>query len=404
MVIMAEKINVNLLKFLFFLLILLFPLGEIIRFDFGNGITLLPNDVLVSLVVISWLFWRFLNKKNLQRPLAKPIFIFIGILLLSLIVNIKTLTPFQSFVSFLYLLRFGLYAGLYFVVFDFPQEFKRKIPFFMILSGTLVVLVGYIQFFLYPSLRNLYYLGWDEHLYRMFSSFLDPNFLGTFLVLNFLLIGGIFFNYLKNKKWERVGLLGILGMLTLVAVFLTYSRGALLMLAVGVFVFLVMMGKKRWLIGFLIISVLIFLLLPRAFQSEGTNFLRIVSSQARLRSAKNALIIFKENPVLGVGFNAYRYAQHRYGFIKDEKWQVSHGEAGTDNSFLFILATGGLVGFIACLYLWIKIFQSSVKGYITIVVVASSLGLFVNALFINSLFYPFIVEWMWILIGLKENK
>lgn len=398
----------GILKVIFLILILLFPLGEIIRFDFGNGIAILLNDALVSLVVISWLFWRFLNRKNLQRSLTKPIFIFIAISLLSLIVSIKTLTPFQSFVSFLYLLRFGLYAGLYFVVSDFHPAFKRKIPLFMILSGIIIVWGGYIQFFFYPSLRNLYYLGWDEHLYRMFSSFLDPNFLGAFLVLNFLLIGGMFFNYLKDKKWKRIGLLGVLGMLTLVAVFLTYSRGALLMLLTSTFVFLVMMGKRRWLIGFLIISVLIFLLLPKAFQTEGTNFFRVVSSQARLRSAENALIIFKENPVLGVGFNAYRYAQHRYGFIKGEKWQVSHGGAGVDNSFLFVLATTGIVGFIAYLYLWIKIFQSnikaSIKGYISLVVIASSLGLFVNSFFINSLFYPFIMEWMWILIGLKENR
>lgn len=392
------------LKIIFIFLILLFPLGEIIRFDFGNGITVLLNDALVSLVIISWLFWRFLNKKNLQRSLTKPIFIFIAISLLSLIVNIKTLAPFQSFVSFLYLLRFGLYAGLYFVVSDFHPDFKRKIPLFMILSGIIIVLGGYIQFFFYPSLRNLYYLGWDEHLYRMFSSFLDPNFAGSFFVLNFLLIGGMFFNDLKDKKWERIGLLGVLGILSLLAVFLTYSRSALVMLAVGVFVFLVMMGRKRWLIGFLLISAIIFILLPKAFQTEGTNFFRVVSSQARLRSAENALIIFKENPVLGVGFNAYRYAQHRYGFLTGEKWQVSHGGAGADNSFLFILATGGLVGFIVYLYLWIKIFQSNIKGYISLVVIASSLGLFINALFINSLFYPFIMEWIWILIGLKENK
>lgn len=395
------------LKIIFIFLVLLFPLGEIIRFDFGNGIAVLPNDALVGLVVISWLFWRFLNKKNPQRFLTKPIFIFIGISFLSLIINIKTLTSFQSFVSFLYLLRWGLYAGLYFVVSDFDFNFKRKIPLFMILSGIIVVLGGYIQFFFYPSLRNLYYLGWDEHLYRMFSSFLDPNFAGSFFVLNFLLIGGIFFDYLKDKKWER-GLLGFLGMLTLLAVFLTYSRSALLMFSISVFVFLIMVGRKRWLIGFLLISAIVFILLPKAFQTEGTNFFRVVSSQARLRSAENALIIFKENPVLGVGFNAYRYAQHRYGFLKGEKWQISHGGAGADNSFLFVLATTGVVGFIAYLYLWIKIFQSnikaSIKGYISLVVIASCLGLFVNALFINSLFYPFIMEWMWILIGLRENK
>ena len=41
---------------------------------------------------------------------------------------------------------------------------------------------------------------------------------------------------------------------------------------------------------------------------------------------------------------------------------------------------------------------------ISIVILASSIGIFVNAFFINSLFYPSIMLWMWVLIGLRDNS
>jgi predicted membrane-bound mannosyltransferase len=47
-----------------------------------------------------------------------------------------------------------------------------------------------------------------------------------------------------------------------------------------------------------------------------------------------------------------------------------------------------------------SIFQKT----ISVVILASSIGIFVNAFFINSLFYPSIMVWMWILIGFKESR
>ncbi|MBI3070128.1 MAG: O-antigen ligase family protein, partial [Candidatus Levybacteria bacterium] len=128
----------------------------------------------------------------------------------------------------------------------------------------------------------------------------------------------------------------------------------------------------------------------------------------RLESTGNAIAIFKDNPLIGVGFNAYRYAQYRYGFIKGENWQIVHSGAGTDNSFLFVLATTGIIGLISYLYLWWVIlkkayFEKSSK-IISGVVFASVAGLALNAFFINSLFFPFIMAWMWILLGLTESN
>lgn len=378
-------------KFLIGTLVIAFPLGEVARISFNEiAVTLL--DIAVA---VTFLLWFIQKKRKSQAKLSKPIFIFIGTLLLSLLVNLNRLTSFESMASFLYLLRFIFYAGLYFIVLDLLQ-FKKVLIKSMLIGGGILILGGYIQYFLYSDLRNLYYLGWDEHLYRMFSSFLDPNFAGAFFVLYFLFLINKLFGT-KNQTESLV--LKLIIIATFVAVILTFSRSAYITLVLGLIVFLFLKGKRLLVGGTLLLFVLLTLLFSQiTLKSEGTNLLRIASTEARIDSLKNAVTIFKDNPIFGIGFNSYRYAQRDYGFVDESKMTV-HSAAGTDNSFLFVLATSGIIGFSAFMYLWFKILSTKDP-----LLISSSIALFANSIFVNSLFYPFIMLWMWALIGLKESK
>lgn len=402
----------EILKILFILVLLIFTGGEVLRFQVTNDIAVVANDIGVGILVVTWFAWHIFTRKKFKLPfLAKAIFLFIGGGILSLLVNSKNFSSQELGVSFLYLLRWGMYAGVYFVVSEFNESFKKKIIYIMILVGLLIVFLGYIQYFFYPNLRNLYYLGWDEHLYRMFSSFLDPNFAGAFFVLLFLFLIDRLFLLKKRNKYTYA--LFTITILALFAVFLTYSRTALLMLFAGITTFLVLRKKTRWVIGFFAAMVFFLFLSQNFLKSEGTNLLRIASSNARFDSLEKAIIIIKDNPVFGVGFNTYRYAQKRYGFLEDNGF-VSHAAAGTDNSFLFVLATTGVVGFIAYIFLWFRIIRVSISDFktkpnnkyrklLSIVLFSSVVSLFLGSFFINLLFYPFIMEWMWILVGLSPS-
>ena len=55
----------------------------------------------------------------------------------------------------------------------------------LLFSGLVIVGLGFVQYFFYLGLRNLYYLGWDEHLSFIFQ-LLDPNFAGAFPALFFI--------------------------------------------------------------------------------------------------------------------------------------------------------------------------------------------------------------------------
>ncbi|OGH13048.1 MAG: hypothetical protein A2687_04230 [Candidatus Levybacteria bacterium RIFCSPHIGHO2_01_FULL_38_26] len=402
-----------LLKILTAVLILLFPLGELGRFNIYNEIFTTLNDILVGVVVIYWLIlivWKNKLTELSKKKLSKPILIFIFIAFLSLMLNYLNLKTEELIGSFLYILRFAAYVSLYFVVSSFGHDFRKKIIYLMIVSGALVILGGFVQYFLYSNLGNLYYLGWDEHLYRLFSSFLDPNFAASIISLFLTLVLSILFFKLEKSKKIRLALV-LLSVLAFTALLLTYSRSGYLMAITSVLVLLFLLGKKKHIVILFAIFILGIVFIPKDFGGEGVRLLRTASLVSRFEYLDNAVTIFKDNPIFGVGFNAYRYAQYRYGFLDGDSLRTSHSGAGTDNSLLFVLATTGIIGFASYLYIWFRVIKnhSSVQNnryqrMISVAVVASIVGLFVNALFINSLSYPFVMEWMWILIGIRESK
>ncbi len=280
----------------------------------------------------------------------------------------------------------------------------------MVISGFFVAFFGFIQYILYTNLINLSYLGWDNHWFRLFSTFFDPNFVGAFLVLYFLYVWYLTMSYCIKREIKKSIIFSILSLLSLFAIFLTFSRSALLSLIIGILTFVFLQKKYRKIAAiallFFFIGIGIILLNYKA--TEGTKLFRIASSEARITSAMDALTIISKNPILGIGFDAYRYAQLKFGTATGPNWQASHSGAGTDNSFLFVLATTGIIGFIFYLNILTRIFAICrlylKKSPFVIVVIASFCAIIVDSFFINSLFYPFILVWLVSLLGIIENN
>lgn len=385
------------------LFIIAIPMGEILRIPVGNG-TLLPVDVAVFLIALWGLVSMIYQKK---KPLfLNEILIFSGVALVSLLANYFTLTTNQFITAGLYLVRWVSYAGVYMAVTSLTHRSQKRVVSLMLASSLLIALFGCVQYVLYPNLRNLAYLGWDVHLYRLFSSFFDPNFTGVFLSLGFFLFLAITLR-VRVTNDKKIGLALLMG-ITMIAIVLTYSRSAYTMVFLGSLGMIFLSKYKKLAVGigigsFMLLLAFILIIKPR---SEGTNLLRTTSSKARLVSTQNAISIFLHSPVYGIGFNAYRYAQIRFGYLSEKDANSSLAAAGTDNSFLFILATTGLIGFFAYLWLYGKMFVYAWKRRDTLYGLAwigSFVGLSSTAFVINSLFYPFILVWLWVLGGLIER-
>ncbi len=350
------------------------------------------QDLLIGLTVISWLVWHRVRRKPFLKPaLFFPIMLFFLTALLSLLVNFFNFSSREILVASLYLLRWIFYAGIYLVVYDlvFYRFIKTStIKTSLILMGAAAAVFGLVQYFIYPDLGNLAYLGWDPHKYRVFGTFFDPAFLGLILVLSLIL--------LYKNFWAPRMAAAILFITCYLALALTYSRSSYLAFIAGMGVISWLKNSpKIFLFSFLLILGTL-VLLPRPAGSEGVKMEREESIFGRIKNWQESLIIFKDKPVFGVGFDTYRYVQKNHGFISLNNWQVSHSGAGADSSLLLVLATTGILGFLAYVYLLYRIYRSFKKE----VVILACLGaVLIHAWFSNSLFYPWIMLWLWILVG-----
>lgn len=382
-----------------FCLSISFFLGQLLRVPFTGEIAFIGLDFTLFVIVATWLAASlFFDRRKLialyNHQLFRPFLIFISVCTISLLFNIKFLSSDQLFVAFLYLVRIALYYFTFFIIFSFSEKKKQVIERAMLITGAGIVSLGYVQLLVYPDLRNIIYLGWDDHYYRMVSVFLDPNFAGLFFVLYFLFILYKIFTQYKAKTKSYISIMSLIAVATFVAIFLTYSRTALLSMAVGVAIYLLFLKKIKYLLSICIVGVILVIFFTNTTY-ESLNPFRTSSVYARILAAENSLIIIKNDPIIGVGFNAYRYALERYGLSNESKYP-QHGEAGTDNSILFVTATTGIIGLLSFLYFWLCIIKSVRKK---IYVLASIASFGIGSLFINALFYNFLLMWMIVVLG-----
>lgn len=349
-------------KILIALLLVTFPLGQIVRWEFlGGQVVLRPNDLVVYLLG----FWGLLTIRNKGENLVRPLILWYLAMVVSLAVNIFNYTQTQLLISASYIVRFVLYSGLYFVFKDIKLDKKYLI---YICLG--IAIFGFVQYFIMPDMSYLKAFDWDPHYYRLISTFLDPGFTGAILVLALIIRPPM-----------------VIGAFLYLAMALTYSRASFLM-------FLVSFGVISWykkspkiFITACVIMALTLVLLPRTF-GDGTKLSRETSTWARIENWKQSLEVFSKAPVFGIGYDAYRYAT--------KSSLSSHAGAGADSSFFLVLATTGLVGFMAYLNLLKAIFATNKSYFFK----ASFIGIIVASFFNNTLFYPFVMEWLWILPAL----
>lgn len=420
---------------IFFLvfLSLSFWAGQVVSLELGNGVRIIPLDLVVGLFGVWSIvklnkprflsFWPALPAGRLVQNQTKnkdsgvvprsgtpqndlnikywQMFgWFVVIAIFSLVWQIGRFDFYQIAASSLYLVRFVFYSFL--IVIFSQSRYVRWGYILLLVNGLGLATLGLFQLLLYPNLRNLSYLGWDSHQYRIFSTLLDPNFTGIILVL------ALFLGYwlLEQRKHKNVQLNKIVFWLllgqTFLALLLTYSRGSYLAFLAGIFVWMLLKGKTKLFIltGALFIGLLF--LLPKP-GGEGVNLLRTISVEARWENNLEAVNLWRSSPLIGVGFNTLR-------FIRTEALSedLARSGGGFHNSWLFLLATTGIIGFLTYLLVWQRIIKEKIKGKLftekNTLVLASLTAVAVHSFFDNSLFYPAVMFWVFILMGTINSE
>lgn len=340
---------------LFYLTAFLFSLGQLGRVSFFNQQI---NFYLYEVILLVTLFFLFLKYK--LNPIKnawkkhKSIFLFLFILLLSLLINLQSFSLFQNVVGFLYFFRLVLYLLYFFYLSHHPFPIKKG----LFLIAVITVFSTLIQYFFYPDLRNLFYQGWDPHLYRTFGVFFDTSISAA--------IFGIFFLTINQP---------VIKMIYLILTALSFSRSTYLGLSLSlIFLFTNKKQFNKIFLFFVFFAGLVFFI-PKP-SGEGVNLKRLYSITSRIEDYQAGFNFWKNKPLIGYGYNRIRYIKNNNSV---------HSGAAFSSSFLTVLVSSGILGLLSFIYvLW------SLRGSNKI---APILLIFLSivSLFDNVLLHPFIL-------------
>jgi O-antigen ligase len=326
--------------------------------------------------------------------------------------NIFSLTLFnwkQILVSSFFLLRFLSYFFISQIIINIVK--KDKIPNWLNLitfTGIIFMLFGFFQLVIFPDLTSLTAYGWDPHQRRIVSTLLDPNFAGFIFVIIFSIstTSLLFLKKQTGKFLKRIYFFYLVASLfSIISVVLTFSRSSYLALINSIFIIGALKSPKMLFLttGFLLLS---FFTIPQVKNRVIGALTLDDTSQARIISWKNAAKVLNNQPIFGVGFNNYRYAQEKYQLYKDPNQVELHSSSGSDSSILLVAATTGLVGlFLFLTFLGslpaISIKKSSQEP-VKLIFISVFVSLIIHSQFVNSFFFPQISVLFWFLFGLSQ--
>ncbi len=407
---------IKLLRYLIYLLLASLILGPLGAVPLGiPQINIYFTDIIVGLIGLIWLINIRQTIRLIQSdPIAKYFLVFAGIATISLIFSPLNLALNERIISGLYIVRLIAYFSIYLTARYLTDSSTiggirasraqlatpEVILSLLSIIGLILAGLGWLQYFLYPDLRNLYYLGWDPHFARIFSTYLDPNYFGLMMVLTFILLFEFIENYyLKASRLSRryVGIARRIISLSLTAfIFLTlmftYSRSSFLAFFAAIVYLSIKVKRIKIIMVIIIILALSMILLPRP-GGAGVRLERVFSIETRIENWQQAFKIFADHPILGIGFNTVRYAKNLYNFGQDNLSE-SHAGAGFDNSFLFVASTTGFLGLATYLLFLRQVFR---RG--NLLVRMSLIAVIIHSFFLNSLFFPWVMLWMWVVLA-----
>lgn len=364
--------------------------GQLIKIPFlsQGGVTVLDLTV-IGLVA----FGLIKIKLRLKKPpfFIKAALLFILVCLISLTITPLSLNLSQYLISISYTFRLLSYIILGWLIHQEAfHKLKDQIPSVICYSSLGLSIVGILQFIFIPDLRFLQKDLWDPHYFRTASTFLDPNFLGSFLVLSLITILNTKTTSSKLKKYSLP--------LIFIALLTTFSRGSYLSFLLT-FLTLSLFKKS---IKMTIASILLFVTLIGSFTiyqkavAEPRGVDKTKSAENRLGTWQQGLTLFQTHPLLGIGFNAYKFALKQNN-LADTQFLQSRGATSNDSSLLHVAATTGIVGILAYFSFLISLSLIGWKNRANpygLVLISGLVGLLTQSFFINNLFYPFTFLWI----------
>jgi len=373
--------------------------GQTVKFPISGTTYVTTTDIFLPLVLLG-LFFAIVILGRIKELGGKILHCwwFFAAFLPGIIFAFTRLPLQDFFISFSYFLR--LTAVLCLIPFWQVLQLRYKtVKTAFVMVAVILAILGFMQLIFLPVLpptsNNIFVRlflersggGWDPHHYRLFSTWLDPNFMGEFFVISLalLLAGKTVTNAKRHKPILAVGCAVVI----FVALVLTQSRSSFLAFFVVCGAYFVFGKTKRFVLPLATAILAALLVFPvfagRIFVSP----LNDPTVQLRLSSWLQAWEQFKKFFLFGTGYNAYGVEQLFWGNVNNVG---VHSLAGTDNFFLLMLVTTGIWGF--CIFaLKIAHFFASMislvraKNEVGFAVFLATVSLLVHGQFVQSVTY-----------------
>ncbi|HTE22538.1 MAG TPA: O-antigen ligase family protein [Candidatus Limnocylindria bacterium] len=246
----------------------------------------------------------------------------------------------------------------------------RQLVKFVLVISTIVCVLGLLQWFLPKDIlkhfgysqalgvKPNFFINEDPALPRIFATFRDPNSFGAYLIIPILLLV-----QLIQKQKNKVLLCGLL-VLHLIVLYLSFSRGAWLGLAVGLGMVLVMSHRQKtvhilkWYWPVLAVGLLV--LYFAAYSVRGTQSFRSIVLKADDKNAAAALdsdeyhLRFIKEGVQGVVDKPLGHGPGTAGIVSIRN---RGNQQLTENYYVQIAYEVGVVGLAVFVAIWLFVIR-----------------------------------------------
>ncbi|MBF0511052.1 MAG: O-antigen ligase family protein [Candidatus Omnitrophica bacterium] len=374
---------------------------NLIEFALLGAIFFLPiaNAAIEVFVYLAFAFFIFKKALRWDFAFLKDIsFLFLGVFLLFCALSLFNGGPLFSKCLKAFFAKWWKGFFLVMVAADCFQDKKRikdALVVFLWSAGLVVVDVLAQRFLGFEFLRGKHLLRLSTHAIAVCGPFTHYNGLGSYLIVGIPLIAS--FALKKDKGWVHRGLFVLFGLLMILCLVLSLSRGAWVGFMAELVLILCLTGRVRTLAVFSSCFILLMSIIPVLrqrflfmFQSGGDS--------ERFAIWKGAWCMIKEHPFLGKGVGTFMsyFAQYTTGL----------GVAYAHNCYLQIWAECGifaLSGFLlfagSMLYRGVKCFKRA-QDYQLLGLMSALLGFCVHSFFDTQLYSLQLVTMFWIISGM----
>ena len=327
------------------------------------------------------------------------------------IINVLTIITSVNFILSIkgFLGKIVEYVMLYFIVVEVINNKKRmrNMLIVILISAVFMIMDSFVQYFSgYDFLRH-----YSKEGYYLKASFSSHNGFGGWLVVLIPLFLCLPFWTGLKTMYQRIGL-GIVGILLLICLFATYSRGAWLglFLGLGFILFYSTLKIKKikykiLIIIFLLVSLIgLFFIVPFTIKERLASIPNVQEGYGlnRINAWQEAFNIIEDYPLFGSGLNTYSFIGRRYKIFEG-------GGIYPHNSFLHMAAETGVVGLICFIWLLIELFKSGIRflknhpGPLVLGLLAGILAFLVHGFFDNNLYSLQLAALFWFMLGLTVS-